>query len=103
MKRVSVLLADPPWDFRNAKTGGSHTSGAGQQYRTLDQDALERLPVGSVLGALVLVMAGSMVAVGLVAVYGAFLRWSNEDEAEAGRERARPAMPGPKSVRRKVS
>ncbi|MGE0446330.1 MAG: MT-A70 family methyltransferase [Vicinamibacterales bacterium] len=49
MKRVSVLYADPPWAFENEKTGGNHKSGAGQQYGTLDQAALERLPVGAVL------------------------------------------------------
>jgi N6-adenosine-specific RNA methylase IME4 len=31
----NVLYADPPWSYRNAKTGGNHTSGAAQQYATL--------------------------------------------------------------------
>ncbi len=30
-----MILADPPWKYRNTKTGGSHTSGAAQKYPTL--------------------------------------------------------------------
>lgn len=48
MKRVSVVLADPPWAF-GSRAGGTWTSGSAKHYDTLNQAALERLPVGSVL------------------------------------------------------
>jgi N6-adenosine-specific RNA methylase IME4 len=31
----NVIYADPPWAFRNKKTGGSHTSGSAQHYAVL--------------------------------------------------------------------
>lgn len=40
-----VLYADPPWRYRNVKTGGSHTSGAAQKYPTLSFEELARMPV----------------------------------------------------------
>lgn len=40
-----VIYADPAWDFRNQKTGGSHTSGASQQYPTMPLAAIQALPV----------------------------------------------------------
>jgi N6-adenosine-specific RNA methylase IME4 len=43
-----VLYIDPPWVYENKKTGGSHTSGAVQQYRGLTVDELCALPVRSI-------------------------------------------------------
>jgi len=43
--RYSVILADPPWHFRNKRTGGSHRSGASQKYETVPTADLCRLPV----------------------------------------------------------
>jgi N6-adenosine-specific RNA methylase IME4 len=43
-----VLLVDPPWKFRNEKTGGSHKSGASQKYKCLDLGIIQTLPVGSI-------------------------------------------------------
>lgn len=43
-----VVYADPPWQFTNQKTGGSHTSGASQKYPTLPLGAIQRLAVGAV-------------------------------------------------------
>lgn len=40
-----VLLIDPPWQYRNVKTGGSHTSGAAQKYDTLSPRELHDMPV----------------------------------------------------------
>lgn len=43
-----VFYVDPAWDFRNKKTGGSHTSGAGQQYPTMPLAAIQALPVQTI-------------------------------------------------------
>jgi N6-adenosine-specific RNA methylase IME4 len=40
-----VIYADPPWAYRNRKTGGSHRSGAAQHYATLPIAAIAGLPV----------------------------------------------------------
>lgn len=39
------IVADPPWSYRNKKTGGSMTSGALFHYSTLTNADLEALPV----------------------------------------------------------
>lgn len=44
-----VILADPPWAYRNLKTGGSHTSGAAQKYPTLTMHEIADLPVAEVV------------------------------------------------------
>lgn len=46
-----VAYVDPPWKFRNKKTGGSHTSGSAQQYQVLNVDAICALPVPSIMAA----------------------------------------------------
>jgi N6-adenosine-specific RNA methylase IME4 len=43
-----LIMADPPWEFRNVKTGGSHSSGAAQKYDTMPLAAIQGLPVQSV-------------------------------------------------------
>lgn len=43
-----VILADPPWSYRNKRTGGSLTSGAAQKYGTLSLDAICALPVADI-------------------------------------------------------
>lgn len=45
IRRYGAILADPPWHFRNKKTGGNHTSGASQKYSTMPTVDLCRLPV----------------------------------------------------------
>jgi N6-adenosine-specific RNA methylase IME4 len=40
-----VVYADPPWSYRNQRTGGSHRSGAAQHYPTLTVDEVAALPV----------------------------------------------------------
>jgi len=38
-----VIVIDPPWDYRNKKTGGSMKSGARDQYRTMSFRAIADL------------------------------------------------------------
>jgi N6-adenosine-specific RNA methylase IME4 len=45
----NILLSDPPWQYSNKKTGGSHTSGAGQKYPTLSTMEIASLNVNSIL------------------------------------------------------
>lgn len=45
----NILYVDPPWSYRNKKTGGSHTSGAVQQYPVLTTEELAELPVQKIL------------------------------------------------------
>jgi len=40
-----VIYADPPWPYANARTGGSLTSGAGQQYTVMGISDIMRVPV----------------------------------------------------------
>lgn len=44
-KKYSIILSDPPWQFRNKKTGGSMTSGAASKYLTTGIDGLKKIPV----------------------------------------------------------
>lgn len=46
-KRYDVIYADPCWRYQNIRTGGSHTSGASQQYATMSLDELCDMPVAS--------------------------------------------------------
>ena len=45
MPRYGAIVADPPWEFKNQRTGGSLTSGAAQKYGTMSTADLCRLPV----------------------------------------------------------
>lgn len=47
MKQYDVIYADPAWEYRNKKTGGSSTSGAEAQYPTMSLDDLCDMPVAS--------------------------------------------------------
>ena len=42
-----IIYADPPWPYRNKKTGGSHKSGASQHYREMTLEQIQALPVQS--------------------------------------------------------
>lgn len=48
MQKYKLILADPPWDFTNKKTGGSMRSAANQKYVTTGIKALEQLDVNSI-------------------------------------------------------
>ena len=39
------IVADPPWPYRNVKTGGSMTSGSAAQYEVMTMDDILNLPV----------------------------------------------------------
>lgn len=47
-KKYQIILADPPWDFKNKKTGGSLKSGASQKYLTTGNNWLENMDVNSI-------------------------------------------------------
>lgn len=40
-----LIYADPPWPYRNLKTGGSHKSGASQHYNIMSLEDIQALPV----------------------------------------------------------
>lgn len=40
-----IIFADPPWPYRNKKTGGSHKSGAAQHYNIMCIEDILALPV----------------------------------------------------------
>lgn len=44
----SVLYFDPPWKFRDEKTGGNYASGASQKYPVMDLPAITQLPVPAI-------------------------------------------------------
>jgi N6-adenosine-specific RNA methylase IME4 len=46
--KYKLILADPPWDFTNKKTGGSMRSAANQKYVTTGIKALEQLDVNAI-------------------------------------------------------
>jgi site-specific DNA-methyltransferase (adenine-specific) len=48
MKTYNILYADPGWKYDNAKTGGSHKSGAAQKYTVLPVKEICRLPVSTI-------------------------------------------------------
>jgi N6-adenosine-specific RNA methylase IME4 len=44
-----VIYADPPWAYRNVRTGGSHRSGAAQKYPTLTPGQVAEIPVPTIV------------------------------------------------------
>jgi len=47
-KKYSVIYADPPWQFKNAKTGGSMASSAASKYLTTGIEGLKAIDVNSI-------------------------------------------------------
>jgi len=43
--KFKVIYADPPYSYRNKKTGGSMKSGSANKYPTLSMDDIKTLPV----------------------------------------------------------
>ena len=43
-----AIVADPPWAYRNKKTGGSMRSGSAAKYHTLSIDELKAIPVSDI-------------------------------------------------------
>ena len=48
MKKYQIIYADPPWSYRNKKTGGSMKSGADAKYPTLAIDDICDLPISDI-------------------------------------------------------
>lgn len=48
MKKYTTILCDPPWQYRNKKTGGSMLSGSAQKYDTLSIDELCALNINKI-------------------------------------------------------
>lgn len=40
MKEYKTIVADPPWRYKNIKTGGSMRSGSAQKYKTLSTEEI---------------------------------------------------------------
>ena len=47
-KKYNIIYADPPWDFKNKKTGGSMKSGAKAKYNTMSLDEIKSLNVPNI-------------------------------------------------------
>ena len=45
MKKYKIIYADPPWSYRNKKTGGSMKSGSMAKYHTMSLDEIKSLPI----------------------------------------------------------
>ena len=45
MKKYKIIYADPPWRYKNKRTGGSMKSGSSQKYSTMDFEEVKKLPV----------------------------------------------------------
>ena len=45
MSPYDIIYADPPWAYRNKKTGGSMVSGAEAKYPTMSVDEISALPI----------------------------------------------------------
>lgn len=47
--KYKVILCDPPWSYRNKRTGGSMNSGSETKYAVLSVADLRSLPVGNLV------------------------------------------------------
>jgi len=47
-KKYKLILADPPWTYRNKRTGGSMKSGAAQKYETMLLEEICKLDIKSI-------------------------------------------------------
>lgn len=47
-KKYQIIYADPPWQFKNKRTGGSMKSGALSQYDTMSIDAMKKMDIQSI-------------------------------------------------------
>ena len=75
MKKYKIILADPPWQFKNNKTGGSMKSGASHHYLTTGIEGLKSMPVNDLADdncTLIMWYVGSMPqeAIDLVHAWG---------------------------------
>lgn len=49
-KSYQIIYADPPWEYRNRRTGGSMESGASFKYPTMNLIDIQCLPVARLAG-----------------------------------------------------
>lgn len=49
MKKYRLIYADPPYQYRNVRTGGSMNSGAAAKYPTMSFSEIESLPIGNII------------------------------------------------------
>ena len=75
MKKYEIIYADPPWQFKNKKTGGSMISGAASKYLTTGIEGLKKIPVKEISAdncTLIMWYVGSMPqeAIDLVHAWG---------------------------------
>ncbi len=74
-KKYQLIYCDPPWQFKNKKTGGSMKSGAANQYKVTSMDDLKNIDVQSIThddAILIMWYVGSMPqeAIDLVHTWG---------------------------------
>lgn len=48
MKKYQIIYADPPWEYKNKKTGGSMQSGSSSKYKTMSIEQLCELPIQNI-------------------------------------------------------
>jgi len=48
MKKYNIILADPPWSYRNKRTGGSMISGSADKYPVMTLDEICSLPIDKI-------------------------------------------------------
>ena len=48
MNKYQIIYADPPWSYRNRRTGGSMKSGSVSKYETMTLEDICELPVGDI-------------------------------------------------------
>ncbi len=81
-KKYKIIYADPPWKFRNKKTGGYMNSGAASKYRVTSIEDLKKLDVKSITAddaILIMWYVGAMPqeAIDLVKAWGFILKNMN--------------------------
>ena len=47
-RKYKLIYADPPWEYRNKRTGGSMCSGADSKYETMSLQDIYNLPIGEI-------------------------------------------------------
>jgi len=47
-KKYQIIYADPPWSYRNKKTGGSMTSGSKSKYPVMELEDIKKLPIQNI-------------------------------------------------------
>jgi len=48
VKQYQIIYADPPYSYRNKRTGGSLKSGSASKYPTLQINDIAKLPIGQI-------------------------------------------------------